>query len=119
MLPIFVSFFSSLVIITSLLSILVKRGARDLKAHTSEMCELQRTLDNELKLQEFLGIKGQHREMADLQAKKEAERKAKREEMQNKIASYTEIFNLVKEFTGEIYLILNLSINLLFGYSSN
>ncbi|XP_063987463.1 coiled-coil domain-containing protein 63 [Diachasmimorpha longicaudata] len=78
-----------------------ERGARDLKAHTSEMCELQRTLDNELKLQEFLGIKGQHREMADLQAKKEAEREAKREEMKNKIASYTEILNLVKQFTGE------------------
>ncbi|KAK0071045.1 hypothetical protein PV325_013605, partial [Microctonus aethiopoides] len=39
---------------------LKERGTRDLKAHTSEMCELQRTLDNELKLQEFLGIKGQY-----------------------------------------------------------
>lgn len=65
------------------------------------MCELQRTLDNELKLQEFLGVKGQYREMADLNAKKEAERQAKREEMRNKIAIYTQILNLVKEFTGK------------------
>lgn len=71
-----------------------------MKAHTSEMCELQRTLDNELKLQQFLGVKGQYRETADLNAKKEAEVRAKREEMQNKISSYTEILNLIKQFTG-------------------
>ena len=78
----------------------IERGARDLKGHTSEMCELQRTLDNEMKLQEFLGVKGQYREMADLKAKKEAERQAKREEMQNQIAIYTQILALVKQFTG-------------------
>lgn len=64
------------------------------------MCELQRTLDNELKLQEFLGIKGQYRETAHLNAKKEADLRTKREEMQNKIDSYTEILNLIKQFTG-------------------
>ncbi|KAK0167325.1 hypothetical protein PV327_004740 [Microctonus hyperodae] len=80
---------------------LKERGTRDLKAHTSEMCELQRTLDNELKLQEFLGIKGQYRETAHLNAKKEADLRTKREEMQNKIDSYTEILNLIKQFTGE------------------
>ncbi|CAD1479812.1 unnamed protein product [Heterotrigona itama] len=46
-----------------------ERGLRDLKTHVSEMCELQRTMDNEMKLQEFLGVKGQYREMADLNAK--------------------------------------------------
>ncbi|XP_043282011.1 coiled-coil domain-containing protein 63 [Venturia canescens] len=78
-----------------------ERGARDLKAHTSEMCELQRTLDNELKLQEFLGVKGQYRQTADLNAKKEAERQAKKEEVRNKVAVYTDILKRVKEFTGE------------------
>ncbi|XP_015593598.1 coiled-coil domain-containing protein 63 [Cephus cinctus] len=78
-----------------------ERGARDLKSHTSEMCELQRTLDNEMKLQEFLGVKGQFRQMGDLNAKQEAEKLAKREEMQNKIASYTQILTLIKQFTGE------------------
>lgn len=80
--------------------ILFYRGTRDLKTHTSEMCELQRTLDNELKLQEFLGIKGQYRETADLNARKEAELRTKQEEKENKIASYSEILNLIKQFTG-------------------
>lgn len=65
------------------------------------MCELQRTLDNELKLQEFLGIKGQYREMADLNAKKEADKQAKSEAMQNKIATYNEILTLIQQFTGK------------------
>lgn len=64
------------------------------------MCELKRTLDNEMKLQEFLGVKGQFREMADLNAKKEAERQARREEKQNKIAAFTQILQTIKQFTG-------------------
>ncbi|CAL1689263.1 unnamed protein product [Lasius platythorax] len=78
-----------------------ERGIRDLKNHTLEMCELRRTLDNEMKLQEFLGVKGQFREMVDLNAKKEAERQAKREEKQNKIAAFTQILQTIKQFTGE------------------
>ncbi|XP_050457362.1 coiled-coil domain-containing protein 63-like isoform X1 [Cataglyphis hispanica] len=78
-----------------------ERDIRDLKNHTSEMCELRRTLDNEMKLQEFLGVKGQFREMVDLNAKKEAERQAKREEKQNKIAALTQILQTIKQFTGE------------------
>ncbi|XP_076760595.1 coiled-coil domain-containing protein 63 [Xylocopa sonorina] len=78
-----------------------ERGLRDLKNHVSEMCELQRTMDNEMKLQEFLGVKGQYREMADLNAKRAAERKAQLEEKQNKISSYRQILQMIKEFTGE------------------
>ncbi|XP_003702222.2 coiled-coil domain-containing protein 63 isoform X1 [Megachile rotundata] len=77
------------------------RGIRDLKAHVSEMCELQRTLDNEMKLQEFLGVKGQYREMADLNAKRAAEKKARMEEKQQKINSYRQILEMIKEFTGQ------------------
>ncbi|XP_051162078.1 coiled-coil domain-containing protein 63 [Leptopilina boulardi] len=78
-----------------------ERGARDLKNHTSEMCELQRTLDNEMKLQEFLGVKGQCREMTNLNAKKDAEEVAKKKEMEDKVAEYTKILTELKEFTGE------------------
>ncbi|KAK2581933.1 hypothetical protein KPH14_002385 [Odynerus spinipes] len=78
-----------------------ERATRDLKAHTAEMCELQRTLDNEMKLQEFLGVKGQYRQTVDLQAKEEAERAAKRQEQRDKIAAYTHILNTIKQFTGE------------------
>ncbi|XP_076676671.1 coiled-coil domain-containing protein 63 [Andrena cerasifolii] len=78
-----------------------ERGIRDLNTHVSEMCELQRTLDNEMKLQEFLGVKGQYREMTDLNAKRAAEKKAKKEAKQDKIASYKQILHMIKEFTGE------------------
>ncbi|KAF7378624.1 hypothetical protein HZH66_015411 [Vespula vulgaris] len=78
-----------------------ERAMRDFDAHKTEMCELQRTLDNELKLQEFLGIKGQYRKTIDLQIKQEAERAAKKQEQQDKIATYTHILNTIKEFTGE------------------
>ncbi|XP_076641835.1 coiled-coil domain-containing protein 63 [Halictus rubicundus] len=78
-----------------------ERGMRDLKTHVSEMCELRRTLDNEMKLQEFLGTKGQHREMTDLNAKRAAEKKAKTEEKQNMIANYKHILQTIKEFTGQ------------------
>ena len=64
------------------------------------MCELQRTLDNEMKLQEFLGVKGQFRETSDLDVKQEADRQAKKQEMEEKVAAYTQILNAVKQFTG-------------------
>ncbi|XP_053999430.1 coiled-coil domain-containing protein 63-like [Hylaeus anthracinus] len=78
-----------------------ERGIRDLRAHVSEMCELQRTMDNEMKLQEFLGVKGQHREMADLNAKRAAEKKANMEKKQNMISNYKQILQMIKEFIGE------------------
>lgn len=86
---------------------------RDFDAHKTEMCELQRTLDNELKLQEFLGIKGQYRKTIDLQIKQEAERAAKKQEQQDKIATYTHILNTIKEFTGNIFNFHNFLIILL------
>ncbi|XP_012346583.2 coiled-coil domain-containing protein 63-like [Apis florea] len=78
-----------------------ERGLRDLRNHISEMCELQRTMDNEMKLQEFLGIKGQHREMSDLNEKRAAERKATMEFKQSKIETYKNILHTIKEFIGE------------------
>ncbi|XP_006622407.1 coiled-coil domain-containing protein 63-like [Apis dorsata] len=78
-----------------------ERGLRDLRNHISEMCELQRTMDNEMKLQEFLGVKGQHREMSDLNEKRAAERKASMEYKQSKIETYKNILHTIKEFIGE------------------
>lgn len=69
------------------------------------MCELQRTMDNEMKLQEFLGVKGQYREMADLNAKRAAERKAKIEEKQNMIEDYKHILQMIKEFIGAFHIL--------------
>ncbi|KAL7288946.1 hypothetical protein TKK_0016909 [Trichogramma kaykai] len=85
----------------SKINALKERGMRDLKSHTSEMCELQRTIDNEMKLQEFLGVKGQYREMADLNVKREAEKEQRIKEMRDKIDTYNHILKLVMKFTGE------------------
>lgn len=53
-----------------------------------------------MKLQEFLGVKGQYREMADLNAKRAAEKRARVEEKQNKISSYKNMLQMIKDFTG-------------------
>lgn len=58
-------------------------------------------MDNEMKLQEFLGVKGQHREMSDLQVKLQAEKEAKRAKLRQKIDMYNHILTLVKKFTGK------------------
>ena len=52
------------------------RGKQDLLMQSQEMRELQRRLDHDVKLQEFLGVKGQRRIMSDLEAK-EALKKSK------------------------------------------
>jgi len=66
------------------------------------MCELKRTLDNEMKLQEFLGVKGQFREMGDLNARREAEKQAKRKYTQDRIAALTNILETIKQFAGTV-----------------
>lgn len=66
------------------------------------MCELQRTMDNEMKLQDFLGVKGQYREMSDLNEKRAVEKKKLMENRQNKIESYKQILHMIKEFTGTL-----------------
>ena len=58
-----------------------------------------------MKLQEFLGVKGQYREMADLNEKRAAERKAKLEEKHNMIKDYKHILQMIKEFTGAFHLL--------------
>jgi hypothetical protein len=66
------------------------------------MRELKRTLDNEMKLQEFLGVKGQFREMSDLNARREAEKQAKRKYRQDRIAALTNILETIKQFAGTV-----------------
>lgn len=71
------------------------------------MCELQRTLDNEIKLQQFLSVKSQFREMGDLNQRRESEKLSKKEELQQKIAVYSDILKQLKSFSG---IFLNLCI---------
>ena len=53
----------------SKLEALKQKGKLDVLIHSQEMKELQRQLDHDSKLQNFLGVKGQKRIMADLEAK--------------------------------------------------
>lgn len=45
-----------------------ERGKQDLQHQSQQMRILQRRLDHDVKLQEFLGVKGQRRITADLEA---------------------------------------------------
>ncbi|PSN46817.1 hypothetical protein C0J52_11196 [Blattella germanica] len=80
---------------------LKQRGKQDLLVQSQEMRELQRRLDHDAKLQDFLGVKGQRRIMADLEAKEALKRKKKREDTEQMIATYEGILVQIKEFTGE------------------
>lgn len=51
------------------LQALKQRGKQDLQQQSQEIRELQRRLDHDSKLQEFLGVKGQRRIMADLEVR--------------------------------------------------
>lgn len=68
------------------------------------MCELQRTLDNEWKLQEFLGVKGQYRDTGDLNNRKDVKKQNRNDEIQKKVTDYNQILELIKQFTGDFFI---------------
>jgi coiled-coil domain-containing protein 63/114 len=79
----------------SKLQILKERGHNDRSSHVQEMRELQRKLDHDAKLQEFLAIKGQQRLNTE-QLEREADKKKKRlEEMERQFNEYDRIFQRI------------------------
>lgn len=79
----------------SKLQILKERGQNDRTNHVQEMRELQRKLDHDAKLQEFLAIKGQQRLNTE-QEEREADKKKKRiEEMEKQVNEYDKIFQRI------------------------
>jgi coiled-coil domain-containing protein 63/114 len=79
----------------SKLQILKERGLNDKQNHVQEMRELQRMLDHDVKLQEFLAIKGQQRLNTE-QQEREADKKKKRtEEMERQLVEYDRIFQRI------------------------
>lgn len=56
------------------LQALKERGKQDLQQQKQEMRELQRHLDHDDKLHTFLGVKGQQRNMAELEAREALKR---------------------------------------------
>jgi hypothetical protein len=77
------------------LQILKERGQNDRSCHVQEMRELQRKLDHDAKLQEFLAIKGQQRLNTE-QQEREADKKKKRlEEIERQFVEYDKIFQRI------------------------
>lgn len=77
------------------LQILKDRGHNDRSNHVQEMRELQRKLDHDVKLQEFLAIKGQQRLNTE-QQEREADKKKKRlEEIERQFVEYDKIFQRI------------------------
>ncbi|XP_044739405.1 coiled-coil domain-containing protein 63-like [Chrysoperla carnea] len=83
------------------LEALKERGKADLLQHTQEMRELQRNLDHDNKLKEYLSIKGQKRVMQDLNVHEEEKRQARRDEMEKHLHEYQRIFDEIKAFAQE------------------
>lgn len=77
------------------LQILKERGQNDKSNHVQEMRELQRKLDHDAKLQEFLAIKGQQRLNTE-QQEREADKKKKRtEEIERQFVEFDKIFQRI------------------------
>lgn len=87
----------------SKLQVLKDRGQNDKTNHVQEMRELQRKLDHDAKLQEFLAIKGQQRLNTE-QQEREADKKKKRlEEMERQFVEFDKIFQrIVVSFISEL-----------------
>lgn len=54
------------------------------------MRQLQRRLDHDVKLQEFLGVKGQRRIMADLEQREARKQQLMKENMERQLSLYRE-----------------------------
>lgn len=83
------------------LQALKERDRADLLLHSQEMRELQRRFDLDSKLQDFLGVKGQKRIMADLEAKEAIKKQQQKEATEHLITTYNSILDQIKQFSGE------------------
>ena len=83
------------------LQILKDKGQSDKLAHIQEMRELQRKLDHDAKLQEFLGIKGQRRANAELEEREAQKRKKMLEHLEKQYQEYEQIMTRIMNFSGE------------------
>lgn len=83
------------------LTALHTRIHNDTIAHNREMRELQRRLDYDSCLHEFLEIKGQKRIMRDLELKQQKTRELEREKAEQQLMVYEVTLQQIKQLTGE------------------
>ncbi|XP_031330509.1 uncharacterized protein LOC116161328 isoform X2 [Photinus pyralis] len=81
------------------LNALRKRALDDLRLHVSEMTSLRKKMDNERLLEEFMAIKGQFRNMSNLEEKTIREREAKRKLLDDCLSKHKAIINEIKAYT--------------------
>lgn len=77
------------------LQILKDRGLNEKSNHIQEMRELQRKLDHDAKLQEFLSIKGQQRLNTELEERQADKKKKRQEEMEKQHNEFDKIFQRI------------------------
>lgn len=83
------------------LAALNTRTHNDTLMHNREMRELQRRLDYDTSLQEFLQIKGQKRILRDLEVKERKRQENERELAEKELKSLQETLEMIKNLTGE------------------
>ncbi|KAL1455865.1 hypothetical protein WDU94_000637 [Cyamophila willieti] len=80
---------------------LKERDKVNVAMYGHEMRELQRELDHDIKLQEFLGIKGQKRIMQDLELREAEKKKDQRETLARTIEKFENILQQIRNFCNE------------------
>ncbi|XP_063798839.1 outer dynein arm-docking complex subunit 1 isoform X1 [Pseudophryne corroboree] len=84
-----------------------ERAEKDLNQHTAEIKELQRIIDHDRRLKEFMGIKTQERSISEevLDARRRREKEAierkKRDPTEETIETYEQAFQQIQAVTGE------------------
>ncbi|KAJ8957908.1 hypothetical protein NQ318_001905 [Aromia moschata] len=85
----------------SKLEALKKRAQNDFIAHSEEMREIQRQLDHDLTLREFLSVKGQRRILKDLEEKERRQKELEIQNLENQLRIYEETLEQIKKISEE------------------
>ncbi|XP_018573312.1 coiled-coil domain-containing protein 63-like [Anoplophora glabripennis] len=85
----------------SKLEALKKRAQYDFIAHSEEMREVQRQLDHDLTLREFLIVKGQRRILRDLEEKERKKKEFEAQNLENQLRLYEDTLTQIKRFCQE------------------
>ncbi|KAJ8911287.1 hypothetical protein NQ315_015290 [Exocentrus adspersus] len=85
----------------SKLEALKKRAQNDFVAHSEEMREVQRQLDHDLTLREFLVVKGQRRILRDLEEKERMRKELEVQNLENQLQVYQDTLKQIQQFCQE------------------
>lgn len=83
------------------LEVLLVKTNEDLVVQSKNYRMLQRQLDHDLKLQEFLGLKSQIRIMAGLKAREEKKRQVEKQNNEKQMVVYKEVLKEIEDFCSE------------------